>query len=202
MIGINGFVVENKSDVENELFHDLSIICSYIGVICAFYTFISKSKSIVALVNDMATFEASGIPPNIEEVNKSYNFYAKMYTVYCMMGPTISAVFGKYFEEPICENKNREYGRDEICFLMTPIWLPFKFDYTPLKEVVSFLQVFSAGFALSCGGTVNFLTFICMQNIIERIRYLQQNYGAVFVNKTGQRNRLYRCIQHHNTVIQ
>lgn len=195
-------LLENIPGVETELFDDLSVVCAYVGITYAFAVFLSKQKNIVDLIRNLGTFEEHEKPPLIETTNKTYNLYTKIYLFYCCAAPALCYFICYSFEEPGCKKKNLEYGRDEVCGMLVPIWLPFEFNYTPVKQLVLMLQCLSASVILGSGTTINLLTFFCMQHLCKRIRHLKHNLQKVFVTPEGQRERLYRCIHQNIRIIQ
>lgn len=177
------------------------MIIAYVGITYGVHAFLSKQKQFVAFLDSLATFEEHEKPLFIEETNKTYNFFSKIFMTYVLTAAFLSYGACKNYDLHACEKKNLEYGRDEVCGMLVPVWLPFEFNYTPIKQIVLLIQFVSATTAVGTGCTINFVSFLCMQYLRERIRHLRFNYQKVFADPKRQRIRLFRCIRHHNKLI-
>lgn len=161
-----------------------------------------KSQAIASLIQQLENCTEFGKPEQADNVNKTYNFYSKLFYFYCIVGVTIWFILAQTIEGNNCRSENEKFDRDEVCGFVVHIWLPFNYNYTPAYEILFVLQYFACIY----GGpvlTIFFMVFVVLQHITCKIRHLKIMADGIFEchNYVLQKKRLIHCIRYHQHII-
>lgn len=189
--------------MEMEILDDLSMCLAHTGLYYIFVVFLWKRNEITLLLQDLQNWHDFGQPEDADEVNKQFNFYTKIYYVYCGVGMIFYFLFVHTVGAKACEARNEALaGRKEICGFFAPIWLPFNYNSTPIYEVVLTIQLLSS-FYSGPVITVSFMIFVIVQHVRCKIRHLKKLMMELFRSSefTTQNERLIVIIRYHQFII-
>ncbi|KAG5883721.1 hypothetical protein JTB14_024222 [Gonioctena quinquepunctata] len=102
-----------------------------------------------------------------------------------------------------CEEENLDRNTSEICGLVYPTWLPFEFDYFPLKQIVYGYQAYSCSVIYQTAGVLSYTMMETVEHLIIRFEHV----GDTFVdalsgeNSAEIRAKFSVAIQYHKDVI-
>lgn len=178
----------------------VSLTCS--GLYYMFGLFIWKRKEVESLVRALGDYTEFGKPDGVEAANRSFNFFSKLYYLYCVFGASIYFVLTQTVEMKDCTVKNEKYERSEVCGLLVNIWLPFEHSVTPIYETIVFTQ-FLAGIYCAPVLTISFMVFIMQQHLNLKIGHLKGMVRSIFEGQDARlhRDRLNHCIRYHQHIV-
>lgn len=85
-------------------------------------------------------FKTFGKPKDFDRINKFFKTFSIAYYFYHITVISLIAL-----SNPIqinkCRKENEKRGIDEICGMTGRMWLPFNYDYFPLKQIIFAYQV-------------------------------------------------------------
>lgn len=90
--------------------------------------------------NLILDFKRFGKPDNFEARNKLLNKFSVVYYWYHLTSVTFISL-GSLFAVGKCRRENEKRGISEVCGLIARIWLPFDYDFSPLKEILYSYEV-------------------------------------------------------------
>lgn len=178
----------------------VAVTCS--GIFYVFFLFLYKRQDIIRLIQELENYDVFGKPEDIDDINKLYNFYSKLYYIYCTVGASFFFIFNQTFGKNHCQFENAEFSRDEVCGFFMHVWLPFAYNFTPVYEVVAVSSLFCGVYAAPVF-TIFFLVFVIVQHLTCKIRHLKTMAQDIFETEDAQeqRERLLNCIRYHQYII-
>lgn len=164
--------------------------------------FLYKKHGIAKLIQELQNYGVFGKPEDAESVNKTFNFYTKLYYCYCLLGASCFFLFNQTVGAKHCREKNKKINRNEVCGLFTHMWLPFDYNFTPAYEIMAVLQCIEGLYAAPVL-SVFFTVVVMLQHLICKIRHLKQMAEDVFKvhDLFIQKQRLITCIRYHQYII-
>lgn len=195
-------ILAKEHNVGTELLEDMALAFTSAGIFYVFFLFLFKRRDIRQLIQELENYDVFGKPEDAENLNRSYNFYSKLYYLYCCVATSIFFVLNQTIGAHRCREKNVEFNRDEVCGLFMHVWLPFDYNFTPLYEVMvvlTYLIGIYAGPVL----IIFFLVFVILQHLTCKIRHLKQMAEGIFKTQDlyTQRQKLITCIRYHQYII-
>nr|ALR72562.1 odorant receptor OR17 [Colaphellus bowringi] len=196
-------VVNVRSGAFVNVDKDVGTIISYYGALYFISRYLGNIKYIIILYKQFSDFKTYGLPNNFEKTNKLLNKFSKIYFVYHMFivtGMTTSTLL----TIGTCEEENLENNINDICGLVGPTWLPFEFDYFPLKQIVYGYQVYCSFVIFQLAGHLSYTLMESVEHLIIRFEHVGHTFVEALNEKNSytRREKFYVAIQYHNDVIQ
>lgn len=184
------------------MFDDIAMCMSCGGLFYILTLFLWKRKDIILLIQEIGDYNAFGVPHDAVKTNDSFNFYSKLFYIYCLAGGTCYFILCQTLEANTCLEKNEKFGRDETCGLFVHLWLPFRYNFTPAYEIICAIQYFCCIYAGPVL-TIPFAFFVMLQHIVCKIRHLKTMAAEIFHTDDLflLRQRLFTCIRYHQSII-
>lgn len=100
------------------------------------------------LNNVFLDFETFGKPANYDYVNRLLNIFSIVHFIYhfCCVFLISSS---KVFLAETCQEQNLRLGINEVCGMVGRMWLPFNYDFFPLKQIICAYEVGMCSFKSS-----------------------------------------------------
>uniref|UniRef100_A0A6P7FHW5 Odorant receptor 4-like n=1 Tax=Diabrotica virgifera virgifera TaxID=50390 RepID=A0A6P7FHW5_DIAVI len=104
---------------------------------------------------------------------------------------------------PECEKENMEKGLTEVCGLPAPTWLPFEFDYFPVKQLVYLYQGYSIFSVYQSAGFISFCMMEALEHLVLRFEHVSDTFVEVFSesNRIIRRQKFLKAVRYHQAVI-
>lgn len=98
-----------------------------------------------------------------------------------------------------CENLNKTRQPKEICGMVAPIWLPFAFEKSPIKEIVIIWQAGCALVNFASASAVTAIILEIMENFVIRVQHLKQLISSIIKVPESQLKSqlLAKWVQYH-----
>lgn len=86
-------------------------------------------------------FDSFGKPTHFDYMNKLLDKISVVYFIEHLIGICIIST-SKAFYISRCKEENDIRGINEVCGMVGRIWLPFNYDWFPLKQIIFIYEVF------------------------------------------------------------
>lgn len=181
---------------------DVALSLSATGLFYIFFLFLYKIHDVADLIKELENYEPFGKPHDADHINKSCNFYSKLFYVYCFSAASLFFAFNQTIGATHCREKNEKFNRDEVCGFFTHVWLPFDYNFTPAYEMMAVFQYFVCIYATPAF-TICFMVFVMLQHLVCKIRHLKRMAEDIFEIQDSyeQKERLITCIRYHQYII-
>nr|XP_023030161.1 odorant receptor 4-like isoform X1 [Leptinotarsa decemlineata] len=196
-------VVNIRSGTYINVDRDIGTIISYHGALYFVFRFLGNIKDIIILYKQFSDFTTYGTPNNFERKNKLLNKFSKWYFAWHMCvvtGMTTSTLLT--VDE--CKAENIMKNTNEVCGLVGSTWLPFEFDYFPLKTIVYGYQVYSSFVVYHTAGVLSYTMMETVEHLIIRFEHVGDTFVEALAEEdpSVRREKFYLAVQYHKTVIQ
>lgn len=88
----------------------------------------------------VSDFETFGKPRDFDKTNKLFDVLS-IFNFFCYLATITLLSFSNAIQINLCRRENETRGINEICGMIGRMWLPFNYDYYPLKQIVFLYQV-------------------------------------------------------------
>lgn len=85
-------------------------------------------------------FETFGKPKNFDKRNELLDKISVVYFIYHLIIISLIASSNAILISE-CKEENERRGIEEICGMAARLWLPFNYDYFPLKQIIYVYEV-------------------------------------------------------------
>ncbi|XP_044262389.1 odorant receptor 4-like [Tribolium madens] len=185
----------------NENFVALSALyaVTYVSV-----CFINRKHKIRALIADLALFEKFSSKSIIAETDKSVKFYTKLFIVYGIVGNLCYGLLPILGYKKCHETKSDHMIKYGIpCGLVVRFLFPFKFDYSPLAELVALYEIIIC--ILGTSVVVIITTLICaiLLHITVQLKCLKQiilDLSQVSDMEVLEKKMKF-CVKYHTAIL-
>ncbi|RZC42341.1 odorant receptor 67c-like, partial [Asbolus verrucosus] len=182
-----------------------------VGMIYMTICFIQKRKLIKNLVKTLDIFDNYSRSSNLIETDKKANLYAKLFLFYGILGNIVYMMMPQMSVEKCKVGRARQAEDLDIpCGLVTRCRFPFKFDYSPVFEIVFVHQFYTCTMVtviildltmLLCGFLIHITnqlkhlrTFVVKlshntsKNLVEEVRFCVKYHIAIitYSEKTNE----------------
>lgn len=156
-------------------------------------------KYLKATVFGLGDSRKFSFPPTYFQISDRYNKATLIVYVYVLV-MVVCYLSTKYLQAPACREYNEKNGIEGICELCFATRLPFKHDYTPMKQIIYVYQFLAINyFALALA--MSTVGFICLvHNISLRLRHIKNLVNKINnfdKDKEMVDKQLIFCIEYH-----
>lgn len=160
-----------------------------------------NTKKIRNLVVELKELETFFVALDIMKMERRIRFLTKsaIFFTYCT---NILYVFLPFVRYDKCqmEKKSAVHLKHVPCGVFTPMWLPFRYDDSPLFQTVVLLTLgFTFVFSYVGIGSTSFSASINM-HIVGHIKTLKKQIRVAIEEKS--REKFIKCVQYHIEIIQ
>lgn len=166
--------------------------------------FVRNRDDIITLVDQLADFEEFGRPPDLLKTDKEAAMFTGFFLIYGLIGTLVYASM-PFVSIQYCEKNKSQYMKDvgvPCGLVITRFFLPFRFDFTPRKEIVTIYQV---TICITFSTTISALTMLLcgmLMHISTQLRYLGEKFGNLRNSSTDDMFEDVReCIRFHIAII-
>uniref|UniRef100_A0A310SA13 Odorant receptor n=1 Tax=Chrysomela lapponica TaxID=153811 RepID=A0A310SA13_CHRLA len=182
---------------------DVSAIISYHGASYFNFRCLISLKNMIKLYKEYSDFESYGIPTKFDKMNNLLNKISTLYFCYhtlIVTGMTTSTLLtiGK------CEQENISRNISEVCGLVAATWLPFDYNYFPLKQFVYGYQLYSYFLIFQCAGLLSYTLMETIEHLIVRFEHVADVFVMAVAEKDPQlrRKKFNAAVKYHKAVIE
>nr|APC94313.1 odorant receptor 19 [Pyrrhalta aenescens] len=192
-----------KRGIADHIDKDIGNILSYHGASYFLFRYLLNLKFIIILFKQFSDFETFGKPNNFDERNKSINKWSKVYLGY-QTTILVTMLLPAFLYIPQCKQENLEKGLQEVCGLPIPTWLPFRFDYFPVKQIVYLYECYSAFVVYQTAGMLSYTMFASCEHLILRLEHVKHQLVDALNEKDVviRRQKFNKAVQYHQAVIE
>lgn len=194
------YTLSEKTEVQIDL--DIAVIISMVGTYYFNFTYISNIKDLADIFKDFTNFKTFEMPPGYKDFARKWNklsiFHFTYYVFLVLLCLLITFVQSKN-----CPAKDARRDIHEICGLAMNVWLPFDFDYFPLKQLVSCCQIYSVFFSYVLSSTISFSIMESMEHVMFRLDYVKELFlEALKEEESELKKQIFKhSVQYHNFII-
>ncbi|XP_068901819.1 odorant receptor 43a-like [Tenebrio molitor] len=198
------FVLQLHGDVHNltSLTENIIALTCIIGMIYMTICFIQKRRLIKKLVAQLDHFTAFSDSSSLVETDRKANLYAKVFLFYGIAGNIV------YMTMPYLNIDKCRYQREQNmvdldipCGLVTRCWFPFKFDYTPVFEIVFVHQFYTC--TMVSVVILNLTMLLCgfLMHITNQLKHLRRFIVELKFPEEKLLEKLHFCVKYHTAII-
>ncbi|CAH1374824.1 unnamed protein product [Tenebrio molitor] len=177
---------------------DVQNFTSQLGVLC-FIIFVMQTRQLfVQIVSDLSNFELFGKPPRLEMRRETLDRYVKLFVVILYLA-VLAFIAWPLVSIQSCWDSNKQFGRNEPCGLLLPMWLPWDQNLFPWKQMTFVWQAYCCVVSYGSAGITALALLETMEYLLVRIQHLKTLIGDV-VEQPDPRKRqklLAKWVQYH-----
>jgi hypothetical protein len=173
-----------------------------IGMIYMTICFIQKRRLIKKLVAQLDHFTAFSDSSSLVETDRKANLYAKVFLFYGIAGNIV------YMTMPYLNRDKCRYQREQNmvdldipCGLVTRCWFPFKFDYTPVFEIVFVHQFYTCTMVSVVILDLTMLLCGFLMHITNQLKHLRRFIVELKFPEEKLLEKLHFCVKYHTAII-
>mgnify|MGYP005984030745 FL=1 len=165
-------------------------VTSQFGVMYFASFFITNRTTIMKIISDLSDFDNFGKPPQFDIRNKELDEVARSFRFVLHV-----AIVGVFLWPAIYTGD----CKDEVCGLVAPIWLPFDYDYFPVKQVIYLWQCYCCVVTYGAAGMISMAMLETMEHLVVRIQHLKMLLVEVVEEKNPfvRQELLARWVEYH-----
>lgn len=186
----------------NENFVALSALYAVIYVsVC----FINRKNTIRALIADLALFEEFASKSLILETDESVKFYTKVFIVYGIIGNICYGLLPILGYEECEETRSAHMLNWGIpCGLVVRFLLPFRFDYSPLAEIVALYEIIICILGTTVVIVITMLVCGILIHVTAQLKFLKKNILELsgIENVEVLERKMKFCIKYHTAIVE
>lgn len=181
---------------------DIAVIISMVGCYYFNFSYLSKIKEIAGIFTDFTKFQTFEMPLGYQTFNKKWNKLSTLHFTYYVLLVSLCLLMALPESKTCLADKVRK-GTHEICGLALNLWLPFEFDYFPMKQIICCYQIYSVFFSYVLSSTISFSIMESMEHVIFRLDYVKQLFAeAIRQDDDDIRKNIFKhSIEYHSFVI-
>lgn len=166
--------------------------------------FVHNREKMEKLVNAINDFHKYSNEDLLYNVDKRINFYLALYLIFAGSGLLIY-VSVPFLTTSYCENYKTvdmiEYGIP--CGLIIRFRLPFRFDFTPLHQLIVCYQILIVLVVSSVFVTVTMLLFGVLYHTTEQLKFLGKMISKISYKEDEENVKKYlrKIIEFHQAII-
>ncbi|XP_015836240.1 odorant receptor 49b [Tribolium castaneum] len=193
------FVLQITGDVYNmvTITENLIALICIIGMIYMTICFVKNRKLVKTLVKNLPAFTKYSKTTDIILTDKKANLYTKIFVFYGVIGNVVYMIM-PYLNIEKCQQRQ---NNDVPCGLVTRCWFPFKFDYSPVFEIVFVHQFYTC---LMVSVIILDLTMlICgfLMHITNQLKHLRGFIKRFDCSSQKIAEDVIYCVKFHTAII-
>lgn len=179
----------------------IALIC-IIGMIYMTICFVKNRQLVKSLVKNLQTFTKYSKASDLIETDLKANLYTKIFIFYGIVGNVVYMIM-PYLNIEKCQIRQKEKmsNFDPPCGLVTRCWFPFKFDYSPVFEIVFVHQFYTCTMVSVIILDLTMLICGILMHITNQLKHLRnfiRNFDCV--DQKIVKDVIY-CIKFHTAII-
>nr|XP_015838586.1 PREDICTED: uncharacterized protein LOC107398582 [Tribolium castaneum] len=195
-------IMSTRSHLDLHVSEDVAYIVVFCGLYYITFNYVKNQHKIALLLRDLSNFDKFGVPPGYENVETKLGFYSKFLFAYVTVAGVVYN-FMRFIEKGECENMT---GKDfnEVCGLMSPLWIPISLNNNSLVYCAIFLYVLICSqMVIKVGLMISYHATEMAHHIILRIDHLKLMIVKCFDLEYNelQRRKLRQCILYHTEIL-
>nr|CAM84024.1 olfactory receptor 26 [Tribolium castaneum] len=186
------------NDISMEEVHVIETTAGQFGVLYYLTLFTIYRKGILEIYADLSNFTKFGKPYNFDKRNKQLNQWSRWFSVVLYFFVISVFAWPGIFTQS-CEDLNVALNKTEVCGVVSPVWLPFRFDYKPMKQFVYFWQSFCCLYSNGGAGTISFAMSETIEHLILRVEDLKILFPKIVAERSPEvrRKMLAKWVDYH-----
>ncbi|XP_049821534.1 odorant receptor 49b-like [Aethina tumida] len=165
--------------------------------------FINKRRLIKKLVTSICDFEKYGQSQELLQTDRKANLYSKMFLWYGILGNFVYMLMPQLNVKHCVENRSQQLIDQGIpCGLVVRCRFPFKFDYTPVFEIVFVHQIYTCSMVTLVVLVLTMLLCGFLMHLEHQLQHLKSYIERLDLVPCCQYiEQLHFCIKYHCAII-
>nr|WJJ63320.1 odorant receptor 20 [Pachyrhinus yasumatsui] len=174
-----------------------------IGMIYMVICFISNRRTIIKLVASINRFKKYGNWSKVKEINDRANLFSKIFMFYGILGNFVYMLMPQLSVNKCYDKRSSKMINDGVpCGLVVRSRFPFKFDYSPMFEIVFINQIYTCTIVSIVVLVLTMLLCGFLMHIVNQLSNLKSFIAEL--NKCPKEkiwNKLIFIIRYHIDII-
>ncbi|XP_060523853.1 odorant receptor 4-like isoform X2 [Cylas formicarius] len=182
----------------------IALIC-IIGMIYMVVCFARNRKNIHLLLVKINSFKKYGSFGEVLEVDEKANLFSKLFIFYGILGNFVYMLMPQLSIQKCQAKRNMQMINDDVpCGLVVRSRFPFKFDYSPMFEIVFVHPIYTCTVVTIVVLVLTMLLCGFLMHVIHQLGHLKK-YIAALKDEHPQEKiyaKLAKCIKYHIQIIE